>query len=248
MPDELPRGVLGEDVLPLYGRVARRLWADVEADRAGVGDRLPPERALAERYGVSRVTVRAALADLQGRGLVEPTRGRGWTVRSGPARTRPSVLGFADYAERLGLTVSSRVLWARARPATHDEAERLRMVPGADLFELRRLRYLDAQVVALELNRVPLAVCPGLTSTDFGTASLYATLRAADPPQHPGVADYSVEARAPDEEERRLLEIRSGVPLLVATQLTSNQHGRPLELTVQAYRGDRYRFQGQITS
>ncbi|WP_114559961.1 GntR family transcriptional regulator [Desertihabitans aurantiacus] len=248
MPTELPRSLLSEDALPLYGRIARRLWADVEAERAGAGDRLPPERALAERYAVSRVTVRAALAELQARGLVEPVQGRGWTVRGADAPATPNVLGFADYAQRLGLQVGTRVLQVRTRPAGHDEAERLRMLPGADLFELRRLRYLDAQVVALEHNRVPLALCPGLTAVDFGTASLYATLRAADPPQLPGTAGYSVEARTPDEEERRLLEITGDVPLLVATQLTANQHDRPLELTVQAYRGDRYRFQGRITS
>jgi GntR family transcriptional regulator len=38
------------------------------------------------------------------------------------------------------------------------------------------------------------------------------------------------------------------VPLLVATQLAYNQDGRPLEYTVAAYRGDRYRFTATITS
>ena len=253
MPTLFPRALLDEGAVPLYARTAQRLWEDLVGDGARSGDRLPAERALAERYGVSRVTLRAALAELQHRRLVAPRQGQGWTVLLTPAtdgRAAPgnSVQGFADYAREQGLPTHARVLHARTRPATHEEAEQLRTGPGADLFELRRLRYLDARVVALELNRVPLALCPGLPDVDFGSASLYATLREAVPPQVPGVADYAVEARQPDAEERALLEIAGDVPLLVATQLTYNQDGRPMELTEQAYRGDRYRFRGQITN
>ena len=253
MPEDLPRGLLTDRALPLYGRVARQLWEDLVGAGARTGDRLPGERVLAERFGVSRVTLRAALADLQSRGLVTPAQGRGWTVAGGveeaaAAPLRHSVQGFADYAREQGLPVHAEVLLSRVRPATHEEAERLRMAPGSDLFELRRLRYLDGLVTVLERNRVPLVLGPGLPDVDFTRASLYATLRAADPPSVPGVADYAVEARQPDAEERRLLQITDEVPLLVATQLTLNTDGRPMELTVQAYRGDRYRFRGQITS
>ena len=46
----------------------------------------------------------------------------------------------------------------------------------------------------------------------------------------------------------RLLEIDETTPVLVATQLTYNQDRRPIEFTVAAYRGDRYRFRASITS
>jgi GntR family transcriptional regulator len=141
----------------------------------------------------------------------------------------------------------SVVLESGVRPGAITEAESLRIAPGADRFEMRRLRYLNGLVVVLEHNRLPLALCPALAATDFTTASLYATLRAADPPQLPRVAQYSVEARQPTAEERRLLEVDEIVPMLEATQLAFNQDGRPMELTVATYRGDRYRFQASIT-
>ena len=253
----LPRGLFADDALPLYARTAAQLLDDLRADAARTGDRLPSERALAVRYAVSRVTLRAALAELESRGIVRPTSSRGWFVAElGQSPDRPAgstaathqVQGFADYAHVNGLTATGKVLSATVRPATVSEAEDFRIAPGADLFDLHRLRFLDDLLVVLEHNRLPLAACPALAETDFNTASLYATLRAADPPQLPRVADYSVEARHPRPREIELFQIADTMPMLVATQLTFNQKDRPIELTIQVYRGDRYRFRGSITN
>mgnify|MGYP001194481037 CR=1 FL=1 len=137
---------------------------------------------------------------------------------------------------------------ATVRPATFDEAGTFKTAPGAAIFDLYRLRYLDGLVVVAEHNRVPLQLCPRLAEVDFATASLYATLRENTPAQLPRRADYAVEARPPSPEEAALLEIEGPVPLLVARQLSYNQEGRPMELTVAAYRGDRYHFTASITN
>jgi len=237
---------------PLHDAVAERLAEFVRSEGIGPDGRLPAERRLSDLFAVSRVTVRQALTALEDQGVVYRSPSRGWFV-SGQQRPRPSsatghrVEGFADYARTHGLKAHARVLTSQVRACTVQEAELLHMAPGAPVFELRRLRYLDDLVIALEHNRLVLGLCPNLPEIDFGTASLYATLRAADPPQVPAAAEYSVEARAPSAEEMTLLETDASVPMLVATQLTYNQRGRPIELTVQSYRGDRYRFQATIT-
>jgi GntR family transcriptional regulator len=249
LPRPLPPGTTG----PLYGQTAARLIDDLVAGGARTGDRLPSERVLSAHYGVSRVTLRAALTELASRGVVRAAPARGWFVadlRTSGEATKPpghTVQGFADYAVTHGLAARSEVLEQRVRSCTIAEAERLRIAPGSELFEMRRLRYLNGLVVCLEHNRLPLGLCPALATTDFTTASLYATLRAAKPVQLPRVAHYSVEARQPTAEECRLLEVNAMTPMLEATQLAFNQDGDPLEYTVATYRGDRYRFQGSIT-
>jgi GntR family transcriptional regulator len=247
---EFPSGALDPDAVPRYERVAEQLWEDLRAGGARGGDRLPSERVLTGRYGVSRVTMRSALALLADRGAVQAAPSRGWFVTGdvSTATATSHVEGFADHARRHRIPTSTRVLLSHVRPSTVREARRLRMAPGEDLFEMRRLRFLNGMVVVLERNRLPLAVCTALPETDFTTASLYATLLTADPPQIPRRAEYAVEARSPNREERRALELEgTSVPVLMAHQLTYSQHGHPLELTDQAYRGDRYQFRGSIT-
>uniref|UniRef100_A0AAU2VK73 GntR family transcriptional regulator n=1 Tax=Streptomyces sp. NBC_00008 TaxID=2903610 RepID=A0AAU2VK73_9ACTN len=255
--DSEPTG-LHPETQPLYALVAGRLREDIATGGMSTGDRLPSERVLAERYEVSRVTMRSALNRLSDEGLIASSPARGWFLHEGrdpapalPPVARPgagrAVQGFADYALRHGLAVRTHVLESGVRAATITEAEELRIAPGAPLFTMRRLRFLDDLVVVAEHNRLPLALCPVLAETDFTRASLYATLRQASPPQVPYVADYSVEARQPNEEERGLLEITDVTPVLVATQLAFNQDAKPLELTAAIYRGDRYRFRASIT-
>jgi DNA-binding transcriptional MocR family regulator len=85
-----------------YGRIAKRLRAQIHTGRLAAGARLPTIRALATRLGVSRDTVAGAYEALASEGLVEGTVGRG-TFVSGPGRATvhpgPPVLSPA--AERL---------------------------------------------------------------------------------------------------------------------------------------------------
>jgi GntR family transcriptional regulator len=63
--------------VPLYVQVERRIEDLLLQGRYKAGDRIPPETELATALGVSRVTVRAGLARLVERGLLERRRGSG---------------------------------------------------------------------------------------------------------------------------------------------------------------------------
>ena len=62
--------------------IEERLTEQIESSAIGLGERLPPERELAESFGVSRMTVRQALAALEARGLLERGVGRGTDRKS----------------------------------------------------------------------------------------------------------------------------------------------------------------------
>lgn len=68
----------------LHERVSDWLLTYIAEHQIAVGSRLPTERALADRFGVSRASVRQALAALQARGLLEIRHGDGIYLRRRP--------------------------------------------------------------------------------------------------------------------------------------------------------------------
>lgn len=111
------------------------------------GERLPPERRLAEQFGVNRVTVRSALARLSAAGLVESRQGSGYTVRDfvqhgGPALI-PGVLALAEEDDVCG--VIADLLLVRRHLA---QAVLARLVSGP--LDVEALGRFDAAVDAFE--------------------------------------------------------------------------------------------------
>lgn len=225
---------------PRYLAAAKALEDELTNGALEVGDRLPGERELCRRLEVSRVTIRRALGELRDRGLIEPAGSRGWFVAATSVGETNVLVGFSDMARARGLRPSSRVLAAVTRPSTLQEAEQLSQAPGAPIFQLRRIRFLDAIAVGLEVTRIPVAVAPALAGTDFSQTSLYDELRTAG--VIPTRADYDIQAVAADPDQAALLGVGPGAPLLCAQAVTFDQSARPIELSHSVFRGDRYRF------
>jgi GntR family transcriptional regulator len=233
----------------LWQRISGELEAEIAAGAPGHGQRLPSEAALCRRFGVSRVTLRTALAQLEQLGVVHPEAGRGWFVGPAPAQRpvseEPGVLqSFTEMAESRGLRAGSDVLHCMIRSAEWDEAQDLAIAPGAQVLSLRRLRQLDAIPVAIDHSLVPASLLPDVAAATFQDASLYTALRRHG--ARPFRADYEVEAIGADDEQARLLGLKVGAPLLSARQICLDEQGRRIERGHIIYRGDRYRFRAVL--
>lgn len=236
---------LDDHRLPRHFRVYRVVAEQIAQGELSPGSRLPSERSLCDQLHVSRTTVRRALAALSEDGLVESAPGRGTFVTGGPLiEPANGLLSFSELGRRRGLEPTARVLERRVRAATYDEAEQFRIAPGAEIFELSRLRMLDGSPVALDDARVPLGRAPQLLDADFASASLFDCFESAG--CTPVRADYSVEATAADDRAARLLEMVVGGPVLLAATTSFDRQGRLVELAHTYYRGDRYRFQSSL--
>ncbi|HEY8582623.1 MAG TPA: GntR family transcriptional regulator, partial [Capillimicrobium sp.] len=103
---------------PLYAQLKRTLTDLIAAGTLSPGDRLPSESELCERYGVSRTTVRQALAELESDGALRREQGRGTFVAE-PAPNSgflQSTSGFFEEAVAAGRTVATRVLKRSVEP------------------------------------------------------------------------------------------------------------------------------------
>ena len=154
-------------------------------------------------------------------------------------------MSLSELGRSRGLEASARVLAAEVRAATIDEAELFAIAPGAEVFELQRLRMLDGLPISLDINRVPLRLARELRDLDFATASLYEALdRAGNPPRR---ADYELEARGADATEAELLGLAPDAPVLFATTVAIGAEARVVDLGRTTYRADRYRFHASLT-
>jgi len=239
----MPSSLAGSQ--PLHDQVREAIAAQIRSGVIPPGARLQSERDLADQMGVSRVTVRRALDALADDGLVRAAHGSGRFVSDTALAEPPNaLLSFTELGAERGLRATSKVLRSHVRPATLEEAEVFGVAPGADIFELERLRMLDGVAVALDHTRIPLALAPGLATIDFQTASLYAVLDEAGA----GLvrADYTTEAVAADESNARQLGVAPASPLLLATTRSYDVSDRVVELGETTYRSDRYRFRATL--
>src|SRR4051795_592843 len=235
---------IGDAAQPLYHRVYREIAREIETGALQPGERLPSERWFCDELGVSRATVRRAIAELITDGLVE-ARGRGSFV-TGDALVEPpnTLMSLSELGRCRGLDATAHVLSSAIRPATIDEAEAFGIAPGAELFELRRLRMFDGLPIAIDDNRIPLRLLPSAGTLDFTTASLYDAIDGEGNPL--ARADYELEGRAAGEPWAALLGLAPGAPVLFATTVAIGEDGRILDLGQTIYRADRYRFQATL--
>ncbi|MTD12785.1 GntR family transcriptional regulator [Nakamurella sp. YIM 132087] len=126
-----------------YQEVLRRIEADLADGRLDVGGRLPGERALAERYGVSRSSVREAIRVLEAMGLIRTGVGSGpdagATVIADPAAPIGAALRWHLASRHLPVAdiVGTRVLiesWAVGEAAVREVAD-ADLAPIVDLLD-----------------------------------------------------------------------------------------------------------------
>jgi len=241
---------------PLYDRVADHIRERISSGVIAPNSRIPSERVLAEQFGVSRVTIRQALKELEAGGLVEVNGGARW-VRPGKIATdyAPSddsieegatgLVSFSNLAATNGLTAAAVVLTNVTRPSTLDEADQLGIAPGALIVDLVRLRLLDGIPTLIDFSLVPEALAPGIGKRDFTRTSLYQTL-AETYGLTAARAVCIIEARAAADETASHLGLAPGAPVLVIVQKTFSDNGRIIQWCRSVYRGDRYRFRALL--
>ena len=229
-----------------FQRVADALAEQIRRDVYTHLGRLPAERSLTARFGVSRATIRRALGVLEADGQVIHSPRVGWLVRgTGLEEPQNELVSFSALASARGLVADATVLKAVTRESVMEEADELQIAPGAPVIELVRLRRLDGIPVAIDRSIVPAARAPSLLDQDWSTASLYDAMAAAG--CAPVRAEYVVFADGASVEEAGPLGIAVGGPVLRAEQRSLDASGRPVQLGRIAYRGDRYRFRARLT-
>jgi len=226
--------------VPLHIQLTDLLRKQITSNELEPLARMPSERELCDAYGVSRITVRKATCALQNEGLIYTTVGKGTFVAMHSLEEELKPLNsFTQDLERRGMKASSRVLGARILNADDEQALHLRLLPGAEVVWLRRLRLADDAPVALQQTCLPHHRCPGILQFDLSVRSLFDVLRK-EYRLALAYADTSIVAALASPEECKLLGIESPAAVLVTDQTTYLPDNTIIEIAHSVFRGDKY--------
>src|SRR4029077_3711582 len=140
----------------LYRKVAEDIKAAIAAGTYPVNTKLPSESELAERYSVSRGTIRQAFAALRADGVIASRRGARRVVVGGPrVQSFGELLSFSRWARALGEVPGGHLIAMQRRPAKPTEAERLALPASARVYHLTRVRLLSGHPVMIERGVYP---------------------------------------------------------------------------------------------
>jgi DNA-binding GntR family transcriptional regulator len=225
--------------VPLYFQLAQQLEAAIDDGRLRPGDRIDTETELARKLGLGRPTVRQAVQELVSKGLLVRRRGIGTQV-AGAQFHRPLELTslFNDLAAA-DHRPSTTVLDLHPIAADGIVAAALSIPPGAEVIYLERLRLQRGEPLAIMRNWLPRDVVD-LDAAALEGHGLYELLRRAG--VHLRIANQRIGARVATRSDARLLDVRTGAPLLTMERTAFDDSGRAVEYAQHCYRADAYSF------
>jgi DNA-binding GntR family transcriptional regulator len=224
--------------VPLYHQLAEQLTAAISNGTLRPGDPFENELALADRLGLSRPTVRRAIAELVGQGLLVRRRGIGTQVVHGPVKRPMDLTSLFDDLTRSDQKPATQVLDRELVSAPAAVAERLGVATGTQVLHLRRLRTARGDPLAVMRNWLPADLAPVLTAEALTRRGLYELMRGTG--VHLRIATQRIGARRATAAEARLLAVRKGAPLLTMERVSYDGSGRAVELGSHVYDAEAY--------
>lgn len=227
---------------PLYDQLVDILSEKIENEYS-VGDMLPSERELSERYGLSRTTVRLALQELERLGMVVRQHGRGTFVSDRSAKTTNLMqsYSFTEHMRSLGRDPVTTILEFSELDADKNLSAHMNVHLGERLYKIKRLRSADGMPMMVESTYLPARKFLTLKRSMLDKKPLYDIIEI-DFRERISVAEEEFFASIARSADAHLLDISEGSPVLDLTRTTYNVHNEIVEYTLSVARADQFKY------
>ncbi len=229
MPIQFDPMILQEDSnVPKYKLISRIIMENIRTGSLKPGDQLPPEPDLIEMFGVSRITVRAAVSDLVKKEIVSRKQGLGTFIRESQQSIRITELDeFTKSCELAGYSSRSEVISLGMRTVPEDVYEFLRVRNTDSVLTLLRLRYVNDQPCMLEYTYFsPKYMTVQVYKEDL-PSSLYELFHNRFHIDTIEGRRYC-EATFPNKDEQKYLKLNDETPVVRLLDLQFDSNGMPL--------------------
>ena len=226
---------------PRYSQIISYYQSLIESGKLVEGEQMPTEEAIGELFGVSRITVRQALEGLSQGGYIYKVQGKGSFVTSRKANMRlDHLIGFSEEMRGLGMAPSSLLIDQAIMNPSETTAKALKLDKGQKVYVISRVRCADSVPMAVERVYLPFNRFAGIETYDL-KESLYTILRDRYGCESSKAAQ-SIQAGLANSFDAKLLQIKTGAPILRISRTTYDVSNTPFEYTESVYRGDKYIF------
>lgn len=228
---------------PKYIWLIHQLNALVDELHAHSENCIPSERELCERFGVSRITVRRALAELEEGGTIYRVQGKGaFVCKAKLQQPLMHLTSFTEDMHKQNMIGGARILALETVPALPRIAEALHIEENAPVILLKRLRLSGARPIAIENCYLTYAIGCTVKKYIADDVSLYAILREKCE-LSPIFAEQTFEVGILQPWEQSLLGSDAPPYALSTTRKTYDENCQPIEYVESKYRGDSYSYQ-----
>lgn len=225
---------------PMYIKIHNQIKREIENHDYKVGSKIPAERQLAQKFGVSRMTLRQAIKTLEDEGILEQRVGSGTYVANQKVQEKMSgIMSFTDITHANGQTPSSKLISYRFGKPSLSEMERLNLDDKQEVLRMERIRYADDVPICYEVVSIPQNLVENMSKADI-SAHLYQTLEKNG--YKVGRVTEYISAAVANENAARLLDAKKGEALITRLQVTELSNGMPFEYTRASYVADRFEF------
>ena len=224
--------------VPLYSQLADQLKDAITEGALSKGTYLGNEIMLAERWQVSRPTVRRAIQDLVEEGLLVRRRGIGTQVVNDQVRRPFTLSSLFDDLAAAGRRPTTTVLSLTTEPATTEVAKDLGLRKGTPVVTIVRLRSAGSRKLAVLRNWLIADVASELTAEALAQQGLYALLRANG--VRPHSARQRLGAKIADPDETEMLGLAPGSALMTMRRVMQDDTGRVVEIGSAVYDAEHY--------
>lgn len=233
------------NTVPLYHKIKEAILEEIEQNMQP-GDLLSPEPELQRRYGVSRITIRRAMQELENAGVIVKRQGKGTFVQEKMTHELSYLTSWTESMTAQGLipkTLKTEITEIDPPPRI---IEQLKMELGEKIVRISRVRGIGEEAISIMTNYLREKYVPGLAVRSLNKESVYQTLEN----------DYGLElafgkdivgAREATDQEAAILGIQPYSPVLIVTRTTFLTGNIPLEISVVVSRADRYQYQVMLS-
>lgn len=231
-----------KSIIPIYYQLFKYFEKQIREGQLQPGDTLPTEMEIAERFGISRMTVRRAISELAAAGMVYTQKGKGTFV----ARPRLdnvvfNLNNFYNEIRQKGMVPHAELLEARIIKADEKLAKKLGIAVNTRCLYFRIVVTADGEPLAYESKYTVYTKQSPILESQLKDPCL-SRLAADHSNSIPTSSKKVLMVSKATEEEAKVLCVSPGMPVFFMVQTIYDADSKIIAWGKSIFRGDRYKL------